>query len=110
MPKSHCGARSLVVTRLLRVPSCALPGRVCPCPPIAREFRHPLVGSFSLFQQTLRPMEDEDQMMVMLGAEPGSPSEAALHMLSCLTPSWDPPAELTDQGPCGQPADPGRAR
>jgi transcriptional regulator with XRE-family HTH domain len=84
--------------------------RVCPCPPIAREFRHPLVGSFSLFQQTLRPMEDEGQMVVMLGAEPGSPSEAALHMLSCLTPSWDAPAEPAGATPSDEPADRGRAR
>jgi transcriptional regulator with XRE-family HTH domain len=68
--------------------------RVCPCPPIPREFRHPLVGSLSLWQQTLRPMEDEEQLVIMLGAQPGSPSEAALHMLSCLSPSWDEPAEV----------------
>ncbi len=55
------------------------------CEPMARELHHPLVGALSLWQEALRPAaDDDDQLVVLLGAEPGSPSEAGLRMLAAL--------------------------
>jgi transcriptional regulator with XRE-family HTH domain len=59
--------------------------RVAACPPMPRQLLHPLVGELTLWQQTLHPAGEEEQLVVVLGAEPGSPSEAGLRMLSCLT-------------------------
>jgi DNA-binding XRE family transcriptional regulator len=56
---------------------------VADCAPAVREFRHPLVGNLTLTQEILRP-DETDQLFITYTAEPGSPSEAALHLLACL--------------------------
>ncbi|MEV0120429.1 helix-turn-helix transcriptional regulator [Streptomyces sp. NPDC050703] len=55
---------------------------VRPCDAAVHEMRHPLVGSVTVTQQSLRPPGDEDRHIVLAVAEPGSPSQAALHLLS----------------------------
>jgi len=54
------------------------------CEPMPREFRHPLVGRLSLWQEVLRP-QLPDQLLVLFAAEADSPSAAALRMLAALT-------------------------
>ncbi len=54
------------------------------CEPSPRAFHHPLVGELTLWQETLRPLADDDQMVVLYGAVPGSASEAGLRLLAAL--------------------------
>jgi transcriptional regulator with XRE-family HTH domain len=46
--------------------------------------RHPLVGRLELRDEVLRSPEDPDQLLVTFHADPGSPSERALHRLRAL--------------------------
>ncbi|MGC0415682.1 helix-turn-helix transcriptional regulator [Embleya sp. AB8] len=54
------------------------------CGPDARAYHHPLVGEMTLLTQLLTLAKDEDQRVAVFNAEPGSPSEAALHLLADL--------------------------
>jgi transcriptional regulator with XRE-family HTH domain len=75
----------------------AHPVRVCD--PIRRDYRHPLVGCLSLSQEAWLQTVDSDQRLIVMSAEPGSVSEAALRLLSSMTApgprsvsaSWDRP-------------------
>jgi transcriptional regulator with XRE-family HTH domain len=51
------------------------------CVPALREFQHPVVGRLTLHQEVLRP-DASDQLMLTFTAEPGSPSAAALQLLT----------------------------
>ncbi|WP_328939162.1 helix-turn-helix transcriptional regulator [Streptomyces tauricus] len=64
---------------------------VSPCDSAVYEMHHPLVGSLTVTQQSLRPPQDEERHIVLAVAEPGSPSEAALRLLAQATA---PPALL----------------
>ncbi|MFE6483079.1 helix-turn-helix domain-containing protein [Streptomyces sp. NPDC057757] len=64
---------------------------VSPCDSAVYEMRHPLVGSLTVTQQSLRPPQDEERHIVLAVAEPGSPSQAALRLLAQATA---PPALL----------------
>jgi hypothetical protein len=46
-----------------------------------REFQHPLVGRLVLHEEIMELSEDEGQRLVILSAEPDSPSEAGLRLL-----------------------------
>lgn len=59
--------------------------RVSPCDSAVYEMHHPLVGSLTVRQHSLRPPQDEERRIVLAIAEPGSPSQAALHPLSRAT-------------------------
>lgn len=59
--------------------------RVSPCDSAVYEMHHPLVGSLTVRQHSLRPPQDEERRIVLAIAEPGSPSQAALHLLSRAT-------------------------
>ncbi|MEU7560802.1 helix-turn-helix domain-containing protein [Streptomyces eurythermus] len=63
--------------------------RVSPCDSAVYEMRHPLVGSLTVRQHSLRPPQDEERHIVLAIAEPGSPSQAALRLLTRAT---TPPA------------------
>ena len=54
------------------------------CDPIRRDYRHPLVGCLSLSQEAWVQTVDADQRLIVMSAEPGSPSEAALRLLSSM--------------------------
>lgn len=56
--------------------------RVRPCDMDVYEMHHPLVGSLTVTQQSLRPPRHEDWLVVVATAEPGSSSQAALHLLA----------------------------
>lgn len=56
--------------------------RVSPCDSAVFEMHHPLVGSLTVTQQSLRLPQDEERHIVLAIAEPGSPSQAALRLLS----------------------------
>jgi transcriptional regulator with XRE-family HTH domain len=55
------------------------------CGGAARTYRHPLVGTMALMTEFLVLPDDEGQRVAVFNAEPGSPSEAALRILSGLT-------------------------
>jgi transcriptional regulator with XRE-family HTH domain len=55
------------------------------CRASVREFRHPLVGALTLNEEVMDLVQDDHQRMVILSAEPGSPSEAGLRLLAGLT-------------------------
>lgn len=57
---------------------------VRPCDFYDYEFDHPLVGRLSLSQEALRTQSVPDQMVIMLTAEAGSPSEESLRLLASL--------------------------
>jgi transcriptional regulator with XRE-family HTH domain len=59
--------------------------RVSPCDSAVYEMHHPLVGSLTVRQHSLRPPQDEERRIVLAVAEPGSPSQAALRLLSGAT-------------------------
>jgi hypothetical protein len=59
--------------------------RVGPCDSAVYEMRHPLVGSLTVRQHSLRPAQDEERHIVLALAEPGSPSQTALHLLTRAT-------------------------
>ncbi|MFF9062372.1 helix-turn-helix domain-containing protein [Streptomyces sp. NPDC014882] len=65
---------------------------VSPCDSAVYEMRHPLVGSLTVRQQSLRPPQDEERHVVLAVAEPGSPSQAALGLLARATA---PPTRAT---------------
>ncbi|MFF3749890.1 helix-turn-helix transcriptional regulator [Streptomyces sp. NPDC002018] len=50
-----------------------------------KEFHHPEVGEFTLAYETLTVNSAPGQQLVIYQAEPGSPSETALRLLSTLT-------------------------
>ena len=54
------------------------------CDPVRRDYRHPMVGCLSLSQEAWLQTVDADQRLIVMSAEPGSPSEAALRLLSSL--------------------------
>lgn len=56
--------------------------RVRPCDTEVYEMHHPLVGTLTVTQRALRPAGSEDRHVVLVTAEPGSPSQAALHLLA----------------------------
>ncbi|MEV0646647.1 helix-turn-helix transcriptional regulator [Phytomonospora sp. NPDC050363] len=45
---------------------------------------HPVVGALDLSYETLRPPDDPEQALVTYTAEPGTPSDAALRVLTAL--------------------------
>ncbi|MER5554082.1 helix-turn-helix transcriptional regulator [Streptomyces sp. NPDC002793] len=59
--------------------------RVSPCDSAVYEMHHPLVGSLTVTQQSLRPPQDEERYIVLAITEPGSPSQAALRLLAQAT-------------------------
>ncbi|WP_447040504.1 helix-turn-helix transcriptional regulator [Streptomyces sp. DSM 118878] len=59
--------------------------RVSPCDSAEYEMHHPLVGSLTVTQQSLRSPQDDERHIVLAVTEPGSPSQAALHLLSRAT-------------------------
>ena len=58
---------------------------VRPCVQFTRDFQHPLVGALTLTNELLDLPHDEGQRVALFNAEPGSPSHAALHLLSDLS-------------------------
>ncbi|MFF3754852.1 helix-turn-helix transcriptional regulator [Streptomyces sp. NPDC002018] len=62
----------------------------------AKTFRHPLVGELTLAYELLGVPDDVDQLLTVFTAEPGSPSERALHLLA----GWaESPASLAQARP-----------
>ncbi|KAB8169647.1 helix-turn-helix domain-containing protein [Streptomyces sp. 3MP-14] len=55
------------------------------CSHFVRHFQHPVVGSMSLVNEVVQLPDDEGQRLAMFMAEPGSPSEAALRLLTDLS-------------------------
>lgn len=55
------------------------------CGGATRTYRHPVVGSMALMVEFMALPNDEGQRVAVFNAEPGSPSEAALRILSDLT-------------------------
>ncbi|MFG2084880.1 MULTISPECIES: helix-turn-helix transcriptional regulator [unclassified Spirillospora] len=53
-----------------------------------KDYHHPLVGDLTITYQALTPADDPDQTLFIYDAEPGSPSETALHLLA----QWNEPA------------------
>jgi transcriptional regulator with XRE-family HTH domain len=60
---------------------------VKPCGVLTVELEHPLVGGLTVTQQALGSVAAPDHVIVAATAEPGSPSEEALRMLSSLAAS-----------------------
>jgi hypothetical protein len=54
------------------------------CANAVRRYRHPLVGEMTLFEEALRIPADPGQRIVVLSAEPGSPSAERLQLLANL--------------------------
>ncbi|MCO6004613.1 helix-turn-helix transcriptional regulator [Actinoallomurus purpureus] len=50
-----------------------------------REYRHPLVGAFTLSEEVMPLPDDQGQRVMVWNAEPDSPSEAALRLLADLS-------------------------
>ncbi|MFG2647949.1 helix-turn-helix transcriptional regulator [Streptomyces sp. NPDC048436] len=68
--------------------------RVHPCDFASYEMRHPLVGTLTVTQQSLRLPQAEDQLLVLAVTEPGSPSQEAVTLLArtgCTTSAYAPP-------------------
>ncbi|MFD0855148.1 helix-turn-helix transcriptional regulator, partial [Actinomadura adrarensis] len=57
---------------------------VRPCGFYTRRMRHPLVGSFTLSNETLNLPGDDGQRLALFHAAPGSPDESALKLLADL--------------------------
>ena len=55
---------------------------VANCSSTVRGFRHPLVGSLSLFEEPMDLASEPGLRLVTYSAEPGSPSEEALRLLA----------------------------
>ncbi|MGW5162905.1 helix-turn-helix transcriptional regulator [Nonomuraea wenchangensis] len=53
-----------------------------------KDYHHPLVGDLTITYQALTPADDPEQTLFIYDAEPGSPSETALHLLA----QWNEPA------------------
>jgi hypothetical protein len=58
--------------------------RIRPCDSARYEMHHPLVGTLTLTQQTLRSVEHPEQTIVTCTADPDSSSAAALLLLAQL--------------------------
>ncbi|CAO5257678.1 helix-turn-helix domain-containing protein [Frankia sp. AgKG'84/4] len=54
------------------------------CSPGVREYRHPLVGELSLFEEVLRLQDDAGVRLAVLSPEPGSASAERLALLASL--------------------------
>lgn len=65
------------------------------CAYSTREFHHPLVGPLTLANELLVLPDDDGQRLALFHAEPGSPSEAALDLLTGLITSSDRAPELS---------------
>ena len=59
--------------------------RIQPCDISEYEMRHPLVGTLTVTQQTLQSPTKPDQYIVVATAQPGSPSQHALDLLTQAT-------------------------
>ncbi|MGJ6961194.1 helix-turn-helix domain-containing protein [Streptosporangium sp. G11] len=59
--------------------------RVLACDVADYEMRHPLVGTLTVTQQTLQSPQGDGPALVVATADPGSPSAAALTLLSHVT-------------------------
>ncbi|MFI7613419.1 hypothetical protein ACIBP6_19525 [Nonomuraea terrae] len=46
----------------------------------SKDYHHPLLGDVAITYQALTPADDSDQTLFVYDAEPGSPSETALHL------------------------------
>ena len=55
------------------------------CRSAVRDFQHPLVGRLVLNEEVMELSQDEGQRLVIFSAEPDSPSEAGLRLLTGLT-------------------------
>lgn len=76
------------------------------CANNTREYRHPLVGPITLNDESFHLPDDEGQVVIVITADPGSPSEAALSLLAetisrfvrteHVTPSGRDPVQLSD--------------
>lgn len=60
------------------------------CGGAARTYHHPIVGRLALMTEFMTLPDDEGQRVAVFNAEPGSPSEAALGILSDLTGTGTP--------------------
>ncbi|GLY80116.1 helix-turn-helix domain-containing protein [Actinoallomurus iriomotensis] len=58
---------------------------VRPCDSGVFEMHHPLVGTLTVTQQSLRPPGSEERLVVLATAAPGSSSQAALYLLAQAT-------------------------
>jgi transcriptional regulator with XRE-family HTH domain len=63
--------------------------RVQPCATAVYEMAHPLVGAFSVTQQTLRSIDHADQTLVTHTAPTGTEASIALRLLAQLTEKGD---------------------
>ncbi|MFI6458285.1 transcriptional regulator [Streptosporangium amethystogenes] len=62
-------------------------------------YHHPLVGDLTITYQALTPGDDPDQILFVYRAEPGSPSETSLRLLSSWNePTTQDPTALRDLG------------
>jgi transcriptional regulator with XRE-family HTH domain len=60
------------------------------CGGATRTYHHPLVGTMALMTEFMVLPDDEGQRVAVFNAEPGSPSEAALRILSDMTAATTP--------------------
>jgi transcriptional regulator with XRE-family HTH domain len=83
---------------------------VANCSSVTRGFRHPLVGALSLSEEPLDLASDPGLRLVIYSAEPGSPSEEALRLLTLtdLPGAREVPAGLGQQ-PLPRPVREGQA-
>jgi len=58
-----------------------------------RLYHHPVVGDLTLNFEIFRPADDEDQVVTLHTAEPGSPSERGLHQLARWVTEANPDRE-----------------
>ncbi len=69
------------------------------CESMTYDMSHPVVGLLTVSQHTLRLEDSPDLMVVTFTVAPGSPSEAALHMLGGLTEQAAAPAPPRPRSP-----------
>jgi transcriptional regulator with XRE-family HTH domain len=67
------------------------------CAHNTRDYQHPLVGALTLSDELLQLPDDEGQRVVVLNAEPGSASEAALKLLCDVDTLLPHPAPVQPQ-------------
>ncbi len=60
------------------------------CGGTTRDYHHPIVGTMTLMTEFMILPNDEGQRVAVFNAEPGTPSEAALRILSDLTATRTP--------------------
>ncbi|MFS1301627.1 helix-turn-helix transcriptional regulator [Streptosporangium longisporum] len=70
--------------------------RVLACDVADYEMRHPLVGTLTVTQQTLRSPQGDGPALVVATADPGSPSATALTLLSHITAPPETPRPRHD--------------